>query len=613
MINKINVYGEMLDKYVICKEESKELTGYASIDKPWQKFYSKDMLIAEVPDKTMYEYMISENYDNMDGIAIEYFGTEITFREFKKRIEKASKSFSKLGIKKGDVVTVMSVGNPELEISIYALNRLGAIVNLIDVRSDAKTIKNYINETNTKIFISLDNFLPQVDEAIKNTGVEKVITISPLNSVSIKGLYEGVKKELRTKKSNEEKLKKKEEKKRISDIKRKDKYISWNKFYNIINFDKVQYPEFTKDTTALYVHTGGTTGESKTVRLSNECFNAMALQYKLLDIGYNKNDTFLNDIVPFVAYGIVAIHMPMCLGITNIIAPILSPEEFTEYMIKYNPNHTLTVPSYVEHFINDERAKKLNWSNLKHIGIGGDELKKEKEIQINNFLEEHNSSARAEKGYGMTEVSSTGVLCLGGLNKVVSLGIPLPLNNYGIFKETDAGYEELKYGEEGEICLTGPSIMQGYLNNSDEEDLVIKKHNDTKWVHSGDLGIIDEDGFLYFKGRIKRMIAHGGFKVYPSLIEKTILKNVHIDNCCVIGIPSVEFGSSPEAHIVLKDKSISDLKKLKKELMDLCKEELPEYSLPTDFIIEEDLPLTTVGKVDYKKLERKRKLEIDGK
>lgn len=604
MINKINVYGEMLDKYVICKEESKELTGYASIDKPWQKFYSKDMLIAEVPDKTMYEYMISENYDNMDGIAIEYFGTEITFREFKKRIEKASKSFSKLGIKKGDVVTVMSVGNPELEISIYALNRLGAIVNLIDVRSDAKTIKNYINETNTKIFISLDNFLPQVDEAIKNTGVEKVITISPLNSVSIKGLYEGVKKELRTKKSNEEKLKKKEEKKRISDIKRKDKYISWNKFYNIINFDKVQYPEFTKDTTALYVHTGGTTGESKTVRLSNECFNAMALQYKLLDIGYNKNDTFLNDIVPFVAYGIVAIHMPMCLGITNIIAPILSPEEFTEYMIKYNPNHTLTVPSYVEHFINDERAKKLNWSNLKHIGIGGDELKKEKEIQINNFLEEHNSSARAEKGYGMTEVSSTGVLCLGGLNKVVSLGIPLPLNNYGIFKETDAGYEELKYGEEGEICLTGPSIMQGYLNNSDEEDLVIKKHNDTKWVHSGDLGIIDEDGFLYFKGRIKRMIAHGGFKVYPSLIEKTILKNVHIDNCCVIGIPSVEFGSSPEAHIVLKDKSISDLKKLKKELMDLCKEELPEYSLPTDFIIEEDLPLTTVGKVDYKKLKK---------
>ena len=324
MINKINVYGEMLDKYVICKEESKELTGYASIDKPWQKFYSKDMLIAEVPDKTMYEYMISENNDNMDGIAIEYFGTEITFREFKKRIEKASKSFSKLGIKKGDVVTVMSVGNPELETSIYALNRLGAIVNLIDVRSDTKTIKNYINETNTKIFISLDNFLPQVDEAIKNTGVEKVITISPLNSISIKGLYEGVKKELRTKKSNDEKLKKKEEKKRISDIKRKDKYISWNKFYNIINFDKVQYPEFTKDTTALYVHTGGTTGESKTVRLSNECFNAMALQYKLLDIGYNKNDTFLNDIVPFVAYGIVAIHMPMCLGITNYCSNTIS-------------------------------------------------------------------------------------------------------------------------------------------------------------------------------------------------------------------------------------------------------------------------------------------------
>lgn len=297
--------------------------------------------------------------------------------------------------------------------------------------------------------------------------------------------------------------------------------------------------------------------------------------------------------------------MPMCLGMTNIIAPILSPKEFTEFMIKYKPNHTATVPTYVEHFVHDRKADSMNWKCIKHIGVGGESFTRTQEQEVKDFLKNHNSSGSIDKGFGMTELSGTSVTCMGNVNKFTSLGIPLPLNTYGIFERgTD---KELKYGEEGEICITGPTEMLGYLDNEEEEGKIIKIHSDgKKWIHSEDVGIIDEDGFLFFKGRYKRLIPHGGFKLYPSYIEGVIMKHPDIDNCCVISIPDKVYGASPEAHVVIKKDSVSELKKLKEELIKLCQDKLPSYSQPEDFIFEEDLPLTSVGKVDYKKVEKMR-------
>ena len=302
--------------------------------------------------------------------------------------------------------------------------------------------------------------------------------------------------------------------------------------------------------------------------------------------------------------------MPMCLGMTNIIAPILSPKEFTEFMIKYKPNHTATVPTYVGHFIADKKANSMNWKCIKHIGVGGESFTEAQEKEVKGFLEHHNSIGSIDKGFGMTELSGTAVTCMGDVNKFTSLGIPLPLNTYGIFER--GSDEELKYGEEGEICITGPTEMLGYLNNKEEEDKVIKVHSDGKrWIHSEDVGLIDEDGFLFFKGRYKRMFTHGGFKLYPSYIEGIITSHPDIDSCCVIPIPDKVYGNSPEAHIVVKKDSVKELKELKEELIKLCQDKLSEYSQPDDFIFEEDLPLTSVGKVDYKKVEktRVRKLE----
>ncbi len=583
-------------------------TAYLSIDKPWLKYYSEAALEAIVPRMTAYQYMCYrcyENDDNLNNAAISYFGKKISFKEYISKIDDTARSLYNLGIGKGDIITVMSVCNPEIEILLYALNKLGAVMNLIDVRSDYKQIKKYISEVKSDTVFVMDNFLPEFDKVMNDDEVdslvERVITISPFNSVAFP--FNKIA-------SSKDRRNKKEFYKIIDNIKKNSKYMSWNEMLNTPIYRYSMYPGYEENTLAVLVHTGGTTGIPKTVKLSNENLNAMAVQYKVLDTGYNKGDTFLNDIVPFVAYGIaVTIHMPMCLGLTNIIAPILSPEEFTDSMIKYKPNHMATIPSYVNDFINNKKASKMDWSCIKHVGIGGDSFSLEKEIEFNDFLKNHGSTAVAEKGYGMTELSSSATSCMGKVNKLTSLGIPLPMNNMGIFDEEG---NELEYNKEGEICICGKTQMMGYLNNLEEENNVIKTHADgVKWVHSGDLGIVDEDGFLYLKGRIKRMIIHGGFKLYPQLMEGVISKNPNIDNCCVITIPSKEFGSSPEAHVVLKENKIEEWKRIKEELIELCKEELPDYSQPVDYIVEEELPLTVVGKVDYKKLEKKRRIEIE--
>lgn len=598
-IKNIEVYSEMNGSYVVDKD--KKITGYASIDKPWQKYYSKEAITASIPELTAYQYMVSQNEDNLSTKAIMYYGKKISYKNYIDMIDETARRLYNLGITEGEVVTVMSVANPELEVLFYALNKLGAVINLIDVRSDYKQIKKYLMEVKSSTVVVMDNFLPEFDKCMEDEDidniVENVITLSPYNSVLFPF---NVLAEKKSRKEDSNLYSK------IDEIKKKNKYMTWNDLMSVHKYRYPRYPRYKKNMVAALVHTGGTTGVPKTVKLSNENFNAMAIQYKSLNANYNKGDTFLNGIVPFVAYGIVVtIHMPMCLGMTNIIAPILSPKEFTEFMIKYKPNHTITVPTYVEHFVHDRKADSMNWKCLKNLGIGGDYFPEQSEIYVNEFLKNHGSSSIAEKGYGMTENSSTAGVCLVGVNKTNSLGIPLPLNTYGIFERgTD---KELKYGEEGEICITGPTEMLGYLDNEEEEGKVIKIHSDgKKWIHSEDVGIIDEDGFLFFKGRYKRLIPHGGFKLYPSYIEGVIMKHPDIDNCCVISIPDKVYGASPEAHVVIKKDSMSELKKLKEELIKLCQDKLPSYSQPEDFIFEEDLPLTSVGKVDYKKVEKMR-------
>ncbi|MBQ2873345.1 MAG: acyl--CoA ligase [Bacilli bacterium] len=576
------------------------LVGYASIDKPWLKYYDKETLSTQIPNMTAYQYMCHENADNLDTCAIEYYGTKITFKEFISMIDKAADKFYNLGVRKGDVVTIISIANPELEITLYALNKLGVVINLVDVRYDSNAIKNCLNEVNSRILIAMDNFLPEIDKMLNETSVSHVITISPFNSVPSA---------LKIVANLGDKVKNKETRKIIDKIKKKERYIGWNELLKIPSQLKPVFPAYEKNMLTALVHTGGTTGVSKTVKLSNDNFNAMVLQFQAFNT-YLKRDTFLNDIVPFVAYGILgAIHMPLCLGLTNIIAPVLSPEGFTKFMIKYHPNNVLAVPTYWEDFTNNSKVQRMDLSFLKHPGSGGDSTSIEKEKEHNLFFKEHNSNAVIELGYGLTEVGSAAVACVGDINKIGSVGIPF-VKNVVCICDPDTEIE-LGYNQVGEIYIKTPTMMMGYLNNQNEEEKVVKIHSSgEKWIHTGDLGYVDEDGFLYITGRIKRMIISGGFKIYPSEIEKIIYQNPAVEKCCVIALEDEVYGSLPEAYIVLKKEFKEHYKNVEKEICQDCEKKLPPYSLPCNYQFRDSLPLTTVGKIDYKTVEMEANKQI---
>ena len=602
MIKNIDIYSEMNKNYKLDKEN--KITGYATIDKPWQKYYSKEAITASIPELTAYQYMVSQNQDNLKTKAINYYGKKVNFKDFIEKIDETARRLYNLGIIEGEVVTVISVANPEFEILFYTLNKLGAIINPIDVRSDYKQIKKYLMEVKSSTVVVMDNFLPEFDKCMEdedvNAIVENVITLSPYNSVLFPF---NVLAEKKSRKEDSTLYSK------IDEIKKKNKYMTWNDLMNVPKYRYSRYPRYKKNMVAALVHTGGTTGTPKTVKLSNENFNAMVLQFQAFNT-YIKADTFLNDIVPFVAYGILgAIHMPLCLGLTNIIAPILSPQEFTEFMIKYKPNNVLAVPTYWENYKNDERVKKSNLSFLKHPGSGGDSMNIKTEEEHNKFFKEHNSNAVIELGYGLTEVGSAAVACVGNINKLGSVGIPFAKNTVGIF--TPDTEEELKYYEEGEICIYSPTMMLGYLNNIEEENKIIKKHQDNKkWIHTGDLGYMDEDGFVYVTGRIKRMIISGGFKIYPSEIEKIIFTNKKVENCCVVAANNEVYGSVPEAHIILKEEYKMQEEIIKKEINTECLKKLPSYAVPVNYLFRNSFPLTTVGKIDYKKLEEESNQKV---
>lgn len=370
----------------------KKLDIHNKIDKQYTK---------EVPQMTAYNYMKQQNQDNLNTTAINYYGNKTKFKDFIDQIDETARRLYNFGIFEGDVITVMSITTKETEVLFYALNKLGAIINLIDVRSNYKQIKKYLEEVESSVVVVMDNFLPEFDKCMEdeeiNALVEKVITLSPFNSVPFPFKVIASKK---AKNNNIELYTK------IEQIKQKEKYISWNDMMNTPKYSYPHYPRFKPNSTIALVHTGGTTGIPKTVKLSNENFNAMALQYQSLCASYNKGDTFLNGIVPFVAYGIVVtIHMPMCLGMTNIIAPILSPKEFTDFMIKYKPNHTIAEIAYVEDFITNKKADTINWQCLKNLELLGDVFTEETEIRINNFLKEHNSLTTVKKDYAISTPS----------------------------------------------------------------------------------------------------------------------------------------------------------------------------------------------------------------
>lgn len=357
---------------------------------------------------------------------------------------------------------------------------------------------------------------------------------------------------------------------------------------------------------ALLEYTGGTTGISKGVVLSNDNVNAIIEQTKYSGVPLERGESWLSVAFPFTAYSLICSqHMPLSLGITAHLCFSLDMEKVEKQLLKHKVNHMANTPLMWEQLTKSKHTAKADLSFIIAPTVGADALDVKKEEEINQFLKEHNCKYKLAKGYGMTEVSSG--VCItptNDVNKIGSVGIPLNLTTVGVF-DIDTG-DEQTYGMQGEICVQGPSVMLGYYNNEVANNDILRKHSDGQvWLHSGDLGHIDEDGFLFIDGRIKRMIIdHTGFKIFAPIVENAILEIPEIEKCCVVGIKDKEHnvGQIPVAFIITK--MLTDIKRVETDIIGLCEEKLPTYSYPKKIIFKEKFPYTSAGKVDYRALEK---------
>ncbi len=559
-----------------------------SIEKPWLKFFSEEAREASMPKNTIYRHLRECSEGGHDNTALNYFGKKISYGKLLDEADRAAGAFTAAGIKKGDIVAAATVTIPEMVYALYGLNKIGAAPLMLDPRTNATEVLRFVKETGAKVFIVIDLYYEVLKDVIFESGVEKIVVISADTSLpaSIRFL--------------------KQFKMPAPRIETSDKVLTWMQFTAFGEGIDTETAAYGDNDLAAVTLTGGTTGAPKGVMLSNDGFNAIAFGFKHCGVSYKRGQRFMNIIPMFASYGIVSsLHMPLTLGLEVVVIPKFDADKVGYYVKKYRPEHTLLVPAHYEKLMNSrEMANGFDLSFFRTAGSGGDTMNAGLEAKLNSFLESRGCRYPLSQGYGMSEVSSAASCCCNGNFKSLSVGYPLLTTTIGIFAPGTT--DELDYGEEGEICISGPSIMLGYLNNKAETDNVIRRHPDgTLWVHSGDIGHMDPDGFVYIKGRIKRMITlFNGHKVFPTHIESVLGHHPMVASCAVVGVNDTTHaqGQLTLAVIEAKEQALEKLTAIKNELYEMCRQELEGPAKPYDIIFVASMPHTGMGKIDYLKL-----------
>lgn len=560
---------------------------YASQAKPWLKYYDQKFIDQTLPALSAFEYVCQRSKNHLNDTALEYYGRKFTYADLIVNVKKTAAALRGAGVKKGDIITVVSIMTPEIIALFYAADMMGATLNLVDPRYSVEGIREYIEEVDSHLLVCLNVVYERCRQAAKRTNVEKVIVLSPADSLP-PVMAVGYK--LTTPDKN----------KYASNV------IRWKQFIKGGEGQSTAAEPYDPDHACVVVHTGGTTGSPKGVMLTDDCFNGIALQFQAYPKLFHRGQKLMNVMPPFIAYGFACgIHLPLVLGFTVIIIPNLDPAKLGSLVLKHKPEHMFGVPTHYQQLAADPKLRDKDLSFIINYAAGGDSLSRGAEQTVNDFLAAHGARYPIAKGYGMTEVSSAATVAAGLDNKPGSVGIPMVNTVVAAFEPgTD---QELPIGQRGELCISGPCLMKGYYNKPEETAILLRRHPDGRvWAHTGDMGYLDEDGFVFLDSRIKRMIIrHDGFKVFPSMIENVVSRHPAVHQCSVVGCADKDHtqGRLPFVYIVLKADTTAKKKQVIRELERMCAEELPEYVQPVAYKFISSMPMTPVGKVDYRQLE----------
>lgn len=556
---------------------------------PWISHYGDVPFHLEYPKDSMSGVVLAtaEKYPSLP--ALSYMGRIIPYSLLEKNIKITAKAFASIGIKEGDKVTVCLPNIPQAIYCLYALNHIGAIASMIHPLSAESEIEFYLRTAGSKCAITLDQFYPKFEEVMKKYPLEKLIIASA-------GSELGTVKKVAFSLMNLGKTPK---------LPKNDTVMKWNDFFALGKKFKGDEPKVKKcdNDVAVILFSGGTTGTTKGIMLSNLNFNALALQTAAMS-HYDIHAMKMLAAMPvFHGFGLgVCIHTMMVAGGLSILVPRFNVKAYANLIKTEKPNFIAGVPTLFEAITRNPYLDGVSLDFLRGVFSGGDSLSVELKKKFDKFLDEHGSPVHVREGYGTTECVTASCLTPYCEEREASIGLPYPDTYYQICAVGTC--EEVPCGEEGEICLCGPSVMVGYMNNEVETANTLRTHADGNvWLHTGDLGKMDEDGFVYFKQRIKRMIITSGYNVYPSQIENILDAHPKVQMSCVIGVKDPYKMQKVKAFIVLRD-GIKPSEDIRQELHEYCKKNVAKYALPYQIEFREELPKTLVGKVAYTVLEK---------
>ena len=567
---------------------------------PWRRHYGDMPFSLDYPDCSMFDMVEKCAADNPDYIAYDFLGKNATYASLISDIKNCAKAFKNLGITKGDKVTICLPNIPQAIIAFYALNFIGALPSMIHPLSSAGEIKSYLNISESIAAITLDAFYGKFESVRKETGIKHLIIANiPEALPALKSF-----------------LFKMTKGRKIKPIPKDADVIFWGDFIasgNSYSGGEVKENISGADPAAIF-YSGGTTGTSKGILLSNLSFNALAMQMHVGSGCVRPKDSILTVMPVFHGFGLgVSVHLPLIYGMKCILIPQFSPETYGKIVKKSKPNIIAGVPTLYEAMISNPVFKNADLSFLKGIFCGGDTLSVESKRKIDAFLKDHNCKEQIREGYGMTESVTGSCLCPKDSFREGSVGIPLPDMYYKIVQPLTT--QEVPIGTDGEICVCGPTVMMGYINNREENAQTLQIHDEgNTWLHTGDLGCMDADGFVYFRQRLKRMIITSGYNVYPSQLENVIEGHNAVLCSCVIGVPDPYRIQKVKAFVVLKPeyRNSHNFGKIKDEIYKHCQNNIAKYAMPYEFEYRDELPRTLVGKVAYTVLEQEEMKRIRG-
>lgn len=554
---------------------------------PWEPYMGDTPMHLTYFEGSMFEKVekIAEAYP--DKIAFTFMGKNTTYKKMVAEIRRCARSLKTIGIREGDKVTIAMPNCPQAIYMFYAVNVVGGIANMIHPLSAEKEIEFYLNESESITAITLDQFYNKFEKVRKNTKVVNIIIASIKDALS-KPIRAGY---MLT------------EGRKIEKIPSDAPVIRWQQFMNLGRACFYNYEvKRSWDDPAVILYSGGTTGTTKGIVLTNGNFNALAAQIVATNPMYRVGDRMLSAMPLFHGFGLgVCIHSMLAGGGHCILVPRFTAQSYAKLITKYKCNFIAGVPTLYEALLRLPSMDGANLSSLKGVFSGGDSLSIELKKKFDKFLYDHHAVIQVREGYGTTETVTACCLTPTSMSKEGSIGIPFPDTYIKIVKpDTD---EELPYGEEGEILLAGPTVMKEYAGHPEETAKTLRSHADgLTWVYTGDLGTMDEQGFIYFRGRAKRMIVSSGYNIYPGQLENILDAHEKVQMSCIIGVPDALKMQKVKAFVKLAA-DVEPSEATKEELLAYCREHIAKYAMPYDIEFREELPKTLVGKVAYRVLE----------